>query len=32
MWTRLGENDDDDVSDGDDDNNADYNDDGNYQT
>ena len=32
LWTRLGEDDDEDVSDGDDDNNADYNDDGNYQT
>ena len=31
LWTRLGEDDEDDVSDGDDDNNADYNDDGNYQ-
>ena len=31
LWTRLGEDGDDDVSDGDDDNNADYNDDGNYQ-
>ena len=32
LWTRLGEDDENDVSDGDDDNNADYNDDGNYQT